>query len=129
MMSKNILIIENDEQLLEILRELFTHEGYNVIDLPQAYAIQPVIREFVPDLILLDFLLPGTNGGELCIQVKRNEKTRHIPVIIMSAFPRVMLSLGDYGCNAFVAKPFEIVELMKQVKTCLADPQGIYIED
>lgn len=43
----------------------------------------------------------------------------HIPAILISAFPRVLLSLGDYGCNAFIPKPFELLDLVEQINTCI----------
>lgn len=125
--TKNILIIENDERLVEILSEFLPEYGYNLKFLPQVYDIRPEVKKFKADLVLLDFLLPGVNGGELCLQIKRNEQTRTIPVIIFSAFPKVMLSLGDYGCNAFISKPFELEELLKQIDACMSEPERIYL--
>ncbi len=126
-MAKNILIVENDEKLVEVLREFFSAYGYNLKVLPQAYDIRPLVKEFKADLVLLDFLLPGVNGGELCLQIKRSEKLKNIPVIIYSAFPKVMLALGDYGCNAFISKPFNLEDLMLQIEACMKEPERNYL--
>lgn len=126
-MAKNILIIENDEKLVEILNEFLPENGYNVKVLPQVYDIRPLVKQHKPDLVLLDFLLPGVNGGELCLQIKRSEQLSAIPVIIFSAFPKVMLSLSDYGCNAFISKPFNLSKLVEQIDACVADPERIYL--
>ncbi|TDQ11599.1 response regulator [Pedobacter metabolipauper] len=124
--SRNILIIENDTDLLELLEEIFVHEGFQVRCLQETDDILRVLEDFNADLILVDYLLPGINGGELCAQVKRNSQTSHIPVIILSAYSQVLLSLGSYGCNAFVAKPFELKELVKEVNDCIADPSRLF---
>ncbi|MDO7745025.1 MAG: response regulator [Pedobacter sp.] len=127
-MAKHILVIENDEKLVEILDEFLTEQGYTLHFRPQAYDIVPIIKELMPDLVLLDFLLPGTNGGELCMQIKKNEQLRHIPVIIFTAFPRVLLALEDYRCNAFISKPFDLLALVDQIEACIKEPQRDYLE-
>lgn len=123
---KNILIVENDSGLVEMLEELFGYEGYQVSCHQQVEDIFPLIESFKPDVVLLDYLLPGINGGEVCAQMKRNPETRKIPVIIFSAYPQVMLSLGSYGCNAFISKPFELDALLDQINDCLENPDRVF---
>lgn len=124
--SKNILIIENDDGLVELLEELFNYEGYQVRCHQQTDDIFALMEDFKPDVVLLDYLLPGINGGELCAQLKRDASTKHIPVIIFSAYPQVLLSLGSYGCNAFISKPFELSGLLKQINECIANPDKLF---
>lgn len=126
-MENSILIVENDEKLVEILVELLPQYGYKLKVISEAYDIRPIVKEFKPNLVLLDFLLPGVNGGELCLQLKRSEQYLHIPVIIFSAFPKVLLSLGDYRCNAFIAKPFDLEVLLSQIDACIKDPEKNHI--
>lgn len=126
-MSYKILVIENDEKLVDVIREILEQAGHQIRVLPETYDIRPIVAEYQPDLVLLDFLLPGINGGELCSQLKRMEKYQQIPVIIMSAFPRVMLSLGDYGCNAFIPKPFELNALLEQIEDCIHEPDRSFL--
>lgn len=126
-MAKNILVVENDEKLVEILNEFLSDQDFIIKFIPQAYDIRPIVKEFKADLVLLDFLLPGVNGGELCLQIKRDEQISNVPVIIYSAFPRVMLALGDYNCNAFISKPFDLEELLSQINACIQEPQRVYL--
>jgi len=127
--SKNILIIENDEGLVELLEELFSYEGYQVRCYREAGDIFSLMEDFTPDIVLIDYLLPGINGGELCAQLKREPSTKHIPVIIFSAYSQVLLSLGSYGCNAFVSKPFELSSLLDQISKCLESPMKIFTDE
>lgn len=124
--SKSILIIENDEGLVELLEELFNYEGYQVRCYKEADDISSLMEDFTPDIVLIDYLLPGINGGELCAQLKREPSTKHIPVIIFSAYSQVLLSLGSYGCNAFISKPFELSSLLDQINKCLENPLKVF---
>lgn len=123
---KRILIIENDESVLEVLQEIFKNEGYETRCYRQADDIFKLADDFKPDLVLLDYILPGINGGELCAQLKKDPETRHIPVVICSAYPQVMLSLGSYGCNAFISKPFKITDMVAQIEDCIKNPDQVF---
>jgi DNA-binding response OmpR family regulator len=107
-MVKRILIIDDDEALLNVLNEALQYEGFEVKAMLYTDDIFALIKKFSPDLIVLDFILNGINGGELCHQIKHNNQTSFIPIIICSAYSRVIQSLGDYGCDAFISKPFDL---------------------
>jgi twitching motility two-component system response regulator PilH len=123
---KRILIIDNDESVLEVLQEIFKNDGYETDCYGQVEDIFKLVDDFKPDLVLLDYILPGINGGELCAQLKKDPVTRHIPVVICSAYPQVMLSLGSYGCNAFISKPFELRDIVMQVDDCIKNPDKVF---
>jgi CheY-like chemotaxis protein len=57
----------------------------------------------------------GTNGGKICQQIKSNKDTCHIPVILISAYPELAASPGNFGFDAFINKPFEINDLIKKI--------------
>lgn len=118
--APKILVVEDDPALAEILKELFRFSGYQVHTSSGNEDILQLAEQFIPDLVLLDYRLPNVNGGELCNQLKQNDKTKCIPVIIYSAFPKVMLSPENYGCDAFVSKPFELSDLIEKIETLLA---------
>lgn len=123
---KSILIVENDESLMQLLEEVFEDAGYRTHCFQHIDDIFLLVEEFKPDVILLDYLLPGINGGELCAQLKRDPATKKIPVVICSAYPQVLLSLGSYGCNAFIAKPFDIADIIGQVESCIRNPGQVF---
>lgn len=118
-MAKKILLVEDNQDILNILKDLLELEGYEVTGLNYTDSIIESIAQFAPDLVMLDFLLERINGGELCHEIKTTKETSAIPVIMLSAYPRVLDSLGNYGSDAFIAKPFDIAEVLKTVKECI----------
>jgi len=119
-MSKKLLIIDNDAEVLNMIQEALIYEGFEVRTLSGTDHIFKIIHEYQPDLIMIDYILDGINGGEICHDIKVNVETCHIPVIIMSAYSRVILSLGSYRSDAFLAKPFGLDEMVKLVNKLLA---------
>lgn len=118
-MSQRILIVEDDKDILGLLKDLLEDEGYEVAALNYTESIIKSIKQYEPDLVMLDFLLAGINGGELCHEIKVHPDTSHLPVIMASAFPRVLDSLGNYGSDAFLVKPFDIEVVLRTVRDCL----------
>ncbi|MDB5000587.1 MAG: hypothetical protein JWR76_1664 [Mucilaginibacter sp.] len=118
-MTKRLLILDDDKDILDVMCEIFSGEGYEVKTIENADNILNDIKYYHPDIILIDYILKGINGGEICHQIKTNVATCTIPVIIVTAYSRVINSLGDYGCNSFVSKPFEVTELVQQVNELL----------
>lgn len=118
-MSKRLLIIDNDAEVLNVMEEALVYEGFEVKILEDASDIFQVIDEYQPDLIMIDYILNGINGGEICHEIKMSPQTGHIPVVIVSAYSKVILSLGNYNSDAFLAKPFGLDELVKLVNKLL----------
>lgn len=114
-----ILVVENDQNLIDILEAVFEEEGYQYKIFNDVLDILPLIVEYQPDLVLLDFVLPRINGGELCSQLKSVAGTKDIPVIIYSAAPKAFLSLGNYGCDLFIPKPFDLDRLVQNINSLL----------
>lgn len=111
-----LLVIEDDESLIEALDGVFSDKGYLYTAINNTDDILPLMEEVKPDLVLLDYLLPHINGGELCSQVKNSGPFNKTPVIIFSAFPKVLMSLGDYGCDVFLEKPFDLNYLIATIE-------------
>ena len=115
-MSKQILIIEDDEDILQVLETVLAHNDFNVKGLERTDDILQSIEQYKPDLVLTDYLLSGTNGGKICQQIKGNKDTCHIPVILISAYPELAVSLGHFGFDAFITKPFDINQLVHKIQ-------------
>lgn len=114
-MQKKVLVIDNDNAILDVMVEALNYEGFEVTAVTGTENIIALVNEARPDVVIIDYLLDGINGGELCHQIKSSEKNGGLPVIIFSAYPRVLQSLGDYGCNAFIPKPFDLSLLVGQI--------------
>jgi len=114
-----ILVVESDRRLYKKLSLCFNESGFDYRIYSGIENIIPLILDFQPDLVLLEYLSPIMNGGELCIQIKENRLTQHIPVVIYSTFPHKILSLGAYGHDCFIAKPFELTDLMRRIDVFL----------
>ncbi|GGH01532.1 response regulator [Mucilaginibacter phyllosphaerae] len=117
--KKRVLVIDDDEAVLNVMEEALIYEGFEVKTADAADGVDSMIQTYVPDILLIDYILKGVNGGEICHQVKKNPDTRQLPVIILSAYPRVLLSLGQYGCDKFIPKPFDLSDLVGSIKSIL----------
>jgi CheY-like chemotaxis protein len=109
--QKHVLIIDNDPEVLNVLKDILNYDGYLVTAKQDVQDILSEISLCQPDLILIDYLLNGINGGELCGMIKRNEATSHLPVVLISAYGKILNSLGNYGCDAVIEKPFDLEDL------------------
>jgi DNA-binding response OmpR family regulator len=120
--TKRVLVVDNDPAILDVMEEVLGYEGFVVKTYTDTDNIFTCIDNFHPNLVLIDYILDGINGGELCAQIKKNPQTSSLPVIIMSAYSKVLLSLGNYGCDDFIAKPFDLDDFVNRISTCITVP-------
>jgi len=125
---KKILVIDNDPAVLDIMQEALGYEGFEVTAVEGTQDICKLVKATEPQLVVIDYMLNGINGGELCHQIKSVPETGNLPVILFSAYPRVFNSLGTYGCDAFIAKPFDLSFLIDQVQALTQSPIGVVHE-
>jgi len=111
---KKILVIENDLDILDIVGFLFKVDGFEVLESQSKIPIEKII-EVNPNLILLDYL-HHEYGKEICLEIKNNPLTQHIPVIIFSAIIGLEEAAKASCADAFIAKPFDIDSLEKLVR-------------
>lgn len=111
-----VLVIDNDNDILDVLNEALTYEGYEVSSLCHVDNILPELQKYHPDIVIMDYLLNGVNGGELCHQIKINTPTAELPVLMISAYPPVLQSLGNCGCNVFIPKPFDLDHIVNSIQ-------------
>lgn len=119
---KKVLLIDDDTDLLEVLASALSYFGFEVKTSNHPDDIHSLITVHQPDLVILDYIMDGANGGELCAELKKKEDTKNLPVIILSAYDKVIKSLGNYGCDAFISKPFDMVDLVNNIKEILFKP-------
>lgn len=111
-MNKKIAIVDDDASILEAVQIVFQMEGYDVLTNTSGRDAIKKIPEFVPHVVLLDVLLSGEDGRDIVRKLKSSSATKSVPVIMFSANPNVEDSAKEAGADAFIAKPFDINELI-----------------
>jgi DNA-binding response OmpR family regulator len=121
-----ILVVDDDKDLLDVTQALLLKKGFEVeIESTWEEALEK-INTFEPQVILLDVFLSGIDGLDICKQLKTMPKTKDIPVLIFSAYPRIAETvIYEYGADDFIAKPFEVNELISKVHGVLSQTTGL----
>ena len=118
---KTILAVDDNTDILEILRYILEDSGYEVETLSDGHFLFERIKQYNPDLILLDVMLGDMDGRLLCKAVKAKEETNNIPVILISATHDTTDILKQTGApDDFVAKPFDMYVLLNTIERQLA---------
>ncbi len=120
--ASNILIVDDTPANLTILTHLLTKRGHIARSALNGPTALNAVQELLPDLILLDIMMPGMDGYEVCQQLKLNKSTRDIPIIFISASSKVLDKMKAFGVGGvdYVTKPFHGEEVMARVETHLA---------
>ncbi len=118
-----IMVIDDTLVSLTLLNDILTKEGYQVHTAGSGeLALEAITSNNLPNLILLDIVMPGIDGLEVCRRLKKREDTKNIPIILISAFSDVKEWVEGLrmGASDYITKPFHFEELMTRVKTQLA---------
>ncbi len=127
---KTILVVEDDEEIVGLLKFNLENQGYRVLTAGNGYEGLNRARAEKPDLILLDIMLPEIDGYEVCRSLRSSSELRDVPVIMLTAKAEeldVVLGL-EIGADDYVTKPFSVRELMSRIKAHLRR-NGIKQED
>lgn len=116
-----ILVIDDDKGILDAMFLILDDAGYQVQTSIKQSEIYRKISQFKPDLIFLDILMSGQDGRVICKKLKQEPTFKKIPVIMISAHPNAAKGAKDCGADDFLAKPFEIKDLLSLVKKYLED--------
>lgn len=120
-MQPSVLVVEDEPAQREILSYNLESEGFRVIKAADGNEALLLIEEEQPDLILLDWMLPGTSGIEICRQIKMKPALRMIPVIMLSARSEEVDRVRglETGADDYICKPYSVVEMIARVKAHL----------
>jgi two-component system phosphate regulon response regulator PhoB len=119
-MIKRIHVLEDDEDIRYIIGVLLKDEGYE-LQLSSTFAeLKSKLKDSVPDLFILDVMLPDGDGASICKDLKSDVFTQHIPIIVMSANDQNRQISLDAGANDYISKPFDIDYIVKRINTQLA---------
>ena len=125
-MNKRILIIDDEPAIRDMVAYALRRAEYEPVPAGDAREAQVRISERVPDLILLDWMLPGTSGLELARRFRRDELTREIPIIMLTARGEEndRVSGLESGVDDYVVKPFSARELLARIKAVMRRTRG-----
>ena len=120
--KKKILVVEDEETLLQLQTILLTVKGYEVEGVMDGQAALEAVAVIKPDLILLDIMIPKIDGFEVCRQIKANDETRHIPVIMLTAKKsKEDLLMGEQvGADWYITKPYKSSVVIETIQRFLS---------
>jgi twitching motility two-component system response regulator PilG len=120
--KKKILVVEDEQDLLTLQSMLLSIEGYTVEGVMDGQTALDVVETMKPDLILLDIMLPEVDGFQVCRQLKSNEATRRIPIIILTAKKsKEDLVMGDQaGADMYITKPYKTSMVIEAIQRLLS---------
>ena len=115
-MKKRVFVLEDNPELRELFIILLEEESYQVDAFPNVKIFNEIVQSDLPDVFLLDIRLPDGNGVEICQELKNSLRTKHIPVIMMSAHANLAEIKQECEAEAFIQKPFDINDFIYKVQ-------------
>jgi two-component system phosphate regulon response regulator PhoB len=126
MAKERILVVEDDEDILQLLKYNLAKEGYQVTGAASGEDAVKVLKANLPDLVLLDLMLPGIDGLEICRLLKREARTSQVPIIMLTAKGEeadIVTGL-ELGADDYITKPFSPRVMLARVRTALRRRQA-----
>ena len=120
-MKARILIVEDEEALTQLLRYNLETQGYDVETIARGDEADTRLKESIPDLVILDWMLPGLSGIELCRRLRARPETRQLPIIMLTARGEESERVRGLatGADDYIVKPFSVPELIARVAALL----------
>lgn len=122
MAGELVLVVEDNEKNMKLARDVLTAKGYRVIEAVTGEEGVAAARTQVPELILMDYQLPGINGIEAFQQIRADDGTKHIPIVAVtaSAMPEEEAMMKKAGFDGFMSKPINLKQFVATVADTLA---------
>jgi two-component system phosphate regulon response regulator PhoB len=120
-MPANILVVEDEPAIQELLALNLEHAGHHVLRARDAEQASELVRHALPDLILLDWMLPGQSGASFARRLRQDDRTKQVPIIMLTARGQEQDKVAglDAGADDYVTKPFSPRELLARIKAVL----------
>lgn len=116
---EKILYADDDPSIQEVIGDILTRQGYDVIIAKDGNEALSLAKECMPDLIILDYLMPGLNGAQVCEALKKDDQTKKIPVVMVTAYPTEKEKSLSAGAVDFITKPVDKTDLLLRIKSVL----------
>ncbi|HMG66611.1 MAG TPA: response regulator transcription factor [Chitinophagaceae bacterium] len=110
-----ILVLDDDTDIGTMIKMMLEYKGYAVTVSDRADHAADVLQNEGIDLIIMDMLLSGVNGVDLCAEMKTNPSTAHIPIIMISAHPNAKEICLEAGADEFISKPFDMQDILSKI--------------
>ncbi|HEV1997945.1 MAG TPA: response regulator [Candidatus Dormibacteraeota bacterium] len=120
-MPQTVMLVDDDPQLRHVVSMFFELEGYTVVQAKDGQEAITMLGRSVPDVILLDLLMPDVGGTEVCQHVRANKELKEIPVIVFTAAETKEDELRAAGADRFIAKPYSLEGLRRVVRTLIKE--------
>lgn len=120
--TKKILIADDDEAIVDAISIMLEVMDYQVLSTTSGAEVAKALKQ-CPDLLLLDIWMSGIDGRDVCRQVKADPTTRDIPILMISASRQIRESAMSCGADDFLAKPFEMSELLQKIEQLTENTQ------
>ena len=118
-MADTVLVVDDDSNIREVLHKFFTLKGYQVILAANGEQALELAESEMPKVILLDINMPGIDGTETCKRLRADEKTRLIPIILITAYGATRTEASDAGADDIIYKPFDMKDLSIRLKSVI----------
>jgi len=115
-MMKQIHVVEDDQDIRQVIELILEGEGYEVKLFPDVTSFHASMNENIPDLYLLDVMLPDGNGLDLCREIRTTKDIKDIPIIVMSAHANSDNIFNQCSANDFISKPFDLNDILFKIK-------------
>lgn len=116
-MGRRVLVVDDDELTLDVLDTVLDLEEFDVLTAADGERALTVVRDEHPDVVLLDVMMPGMDGLDVCRRIKGDPKTADIPVVLLTALDQDedRRAGEEAGCDAYLTKPFSPLELIDRL--------------
>jgi|SRR5436190_1495473 len=119
-----ILVLDDDPDIGIMIKMMLEYKGYSVIVTDRAEKAEEVLSSEHIDLLIMDMLLSGVNGTDMCTALKQYPATSSLPVIMISAHPNAKQICLDAGADEFIAKPFDIIDMLSKISRLVANKKA-----
>src|SRR5215471_37684 len=118
--QKRVLVVEDDGWIRTVMRDLLSDEGYEVVEAADGRTAIRLVAEQCPDVMLLDVAMPDFSGADVLLELRSRRRTRTLPVVVVSAYPRVLTTMSTESVSCVLMKPVHVDDLLMAVQRALA---------
>jgi PleD family two-component response regulator len=128
--KKTVLVVDDDPFISNIICEALLSEGYKIEKAADGEEALAKIEQVIPDLVIMDYMMPKMDGPQVCRKVKANPKIKHVPIIMVTAVADVKekVQLLESGAEDYIVKPFDLEELLARVKVVLRRTKQLNVD-